>query len=99
MMTDFTAWASSAGAVARKRGLPDHITMKVSLSAYSRGGCVLDFDSDHVIAQFVVWPSGATEGSAIKVATEAQTFWHGQVSGIEELDKAFADFLRAIVEL
>jgi hypothetical protein len=99
MIVDLLAWASLAGARAR-RGLADKIAIKATPPAHAGSGYVFDFDGVRVIAQFIVWPSGATEASAIKVETGQRAYFSdAAASNMEELDREFDTFLRAVAQL
>ena len=100
MNVDLETWISRARGMARTRGLADDILIKVTPPAHQNGGHVIDFDGTHVVAQFIVWPSGAIEASHAAVATEHHAHIHNSTaSNVEELDKTFDEFLHILTAI
>lgn len=100
MTIDLTAWTSSTERQLRARGLAERGMIKSTSPEHPGGGHVLDVDTEHVIAQFIVWPSGATEASVVSIASGQRLFFRdAAITTMDELDAEFGDFLRAVVQL
>ena len=97
MIGSLEAWTSDAAARARHRGLVESVSVKVTIPKHAGGGFVIDFDGDRTIGQFVVWPNGALEASAVEIDTEDRFYFKNVVSAeMEELNSVFDELVRVL---
>ncbi len=100
MNIDVTAWGFAALDRARQYDFGGKVIIKSAPPSHPDGGYVIDLDGDRVISQIVVWPSGATEITAMNVDTGQQEFiQHAVVLGLAELESLFDDFLRKVANI
>jgi hypothetical protein len=85
-MMDIAAWIATRVAALRKADVWKNV-ISVPPRIGSETGFVIDIDGSCVIAQFIVWTTGAMEATAGKVA-DGQVFY---VDAAPTLDEAMLD--------
>ena len=81
MSIEVNTWASDLAARLRITDLWQE-AVTVTPSENPTRGSVIDIDGNHVIAQFVLWPTGAIEASALAVEGGEQ-FYFDSVSDLD----------------
>lgn len=96
MIGNLGDWFAQARERAHVLGLPVSVSIEATEPQHARGGRVLDLDGDRVVGQFIVWPNGAVEMSALEVETaERFLFKDATVQHVTDLDGLFDELVRA----
>lgn len=75
--------------------------IRVVLAPRARPGTsrVLEFDGDHVLGNFEVWPDGATEATLLDIVTGQPVYFDAATAAaLSELDARFLAFLDACLK-
>lgn len=100
MIGNVSAWFESVGGRARGVGVPLSVSIKVTEPPHVRGGYVVDMDGAKAIAQFILWPNGAVEASALSVDTAERVFFKdASVQQVSDLDVEFDELARVVARL
>lgn len=100
MTLNITAWCERVLRQANDLGLPSSMSARLTAADRVGAGHVLDFDGDRVIAQFIVWPNGAVEASAIAVETETEVLFRSAVvDDVAGLDSLLGELLTTVVAI
>lgn len=99
MNIDLAAWSTSASQRLRALGIGDTVAVKPPV--HPRGCYVIDVDSQRVIGQFSVWPSGEAElqiGDLTKRHGDP-LIRHASAADEAGLDAFFDEFVRAAIQM
>ena len=95
-MNDVNDWVARAAALLRSDEVWSE-AVAVTPPTHDRAAHVVDVDGQHVIAQFVLWPSGAFEASALTVDDGERFYFNSQPDAdAHSLSKAWREFVEAI---
>ncbi len=92
-------WASTAVAQVHETDVwKEAVTLRQA--EYAGSGAVIDIDGRCVIGQFILWPSGSIEASALAIADERQ-FYTDSGKDLEPaaVDERWNRFLAAVTEV
>lgn len=97
-LVDIAAWTLNASALARER--MGGVAATITSPLHADSGYVLDLDGERVMAQFIVWPSGAVEASAVVVATNERVYFKDATAAdMQALDALLDDLLRFVADI